>query len=94
MTESGEANAAGVHRRNLLKGGALITWAAWAAPVIYDSFNTPAAAAGTPVFESSTPGTYTNVTRSEAPEAAVVPEGRTALATLAALVATEVLERT
>ena len=54
-----------IGRRSALKRGSALAGAvsaSWAAPVVFDSVSTPAAAAGTSKFDSSTPGTYPAVT--------------------------------
>lgn len=48
----------GVKRRDLIKGGALVTGTAWVSPVIYDSVTNPAAAAG--CGSSDLPQTFAN----------------------------------
>lgn len=45
-------------RRNLMKGGALVAGALWGAPLVFDSFATPAAAAGTSLLDTTTPNDY------------------------------------
>ncbi len=62
----------GLNRREAVKRGALLggaVGAAWTAPMVYDSFSTQAAAAGTSLFDNGTPDTYTGIT---------IPAGRSA----------------
>ena len=62
----------GLNRREAVKRGALLggaVGAAWTAPMVYDSFSTQAAAAGTSLFDNGTPDTYTGIT---------IPVGRSA----------------
>ncbi len=52
----------GLNRREFGKRGAMLAaaaGAAWAAPTVYDSVSTPAAAAGTSLLDTDEPGTYT-----------------------------------
>lgn len=50
----GGGGASGIDRRTLLKRGALLAGAAWAAPVVIDSFASPAWAAGTEKLNQTT----------------------------------------
>ena len=48
VTEPADAESpATIHRRGVIAKGAVVAGAAWAAPVIYGSFLSPAAAAST-----------------------------------------------
>lgn len=64
MSDGAQADERGsdptIDRRKLLAGGAIAAGAVWALPIVTDTIPI-AAAAGTSVFSSSTPGVYPNV---------------------------------
>ena len=62
MPNDETVQSGGIDRRQLLKRGALVTGAAWVAPMVIDSFASPAFAANTPLLALTNGPTSGNVT--------------------------------